>query len=83
MKIEILSVPECPNLAPVRVLLQTCLDHLGARAEVTERVGDFPSPTVLVNGIDVMGPPPHGGASCRLDAPTEDRVRAALRAADH
>jgi hypothetical protein len=50
---------------------------------VTERVGDFPSPTVLVDGTDVMGQPPRSGASCRLDVPTEDRVLAALRAADH
>jgi hypothetical protein len=83
MKIEILSVPGCPNLASARELVRTCLDQFGARAEVTERVGDFPSPTVLVNGIDVMGTPPRGGASCRLDVPTEDRVVAALRAADH
>jgi hypothetical protein len=82
MKIEILSVPDFPNLARACELVRTCLDHLGAQAEVIERVGDFPSPTVLVNGIDVMGAPPRTGASCRLDIPTEARILAALRAAD-
>jgi hypothetical protein len=83
LKIEILSVPDCPNLVPARELLQICLDRLGLQAEVTERVGDFPSPTILVNGIDVMGLPPRSGTSCRLDVPTEDHVLAALRTAEN
>ena len=44
-----------------------------------ERIGDYPSPTVLVNGDDVMGQPSTSGPTCRLDVPTEDRVMAALR----
>jgi hypothetical protein len=81
MRIELLSVPDCPNVGPVRELLRNCLDRLGADAEVVERVGDFPSPTVLVDGADVMGTPTGPGVSCRLDLPTEERIVAALRTA--
>lgn len=48
---------------------------------VVERVGEYPSPTVLVNGVDVMtgatGTPTT--QACRLDQPTPQRVLAALR----
>lgn len=81
MKTEILSVPDCPNASGVRELLWDCLERLGMRVEVVERVGDFPSPTILVNEVDVMGARAVHGGSCRLDLPTEDRILAALRAA--
>jgi hypothetical protein len=71
MKIELLSVPDCPNVGAVRELLRDCLAREGKEAQVVERVGDFPSPTVLVDGVDVMGTPPGTGMSCRLDLPTE------------
>jgi hypothetical protein len=83
MKIELLSVPDCPNVGPVRDLLRSCLDRLGTHAEVVERVGDFPSPTLLINGVDVMGMCVSGGRACRLDLPTEDRVLTALGTAAH
>ncbi|MEV6527354.1 alkylmercury lyase [Longispora sp. NPDC051575] len=77
MLIELRSVPGCPNLAPARELLRACLAELGLAAEVLELVGDYPSPTVLVNGTDVMGCT-GSGASCRLDLPTFEAIRAAL-----
>jgi len=49
MKIELLSVPDCPNAGPLRDLLRRCLEQ--ARNAVRrwwERVGDFPSPTLLI-----------------------------------
>jgi hypothetical protein len=53
--------------------------ELGLPPDVIEVVGDFPSPSVLVDGVDVM---PGGGAvSCRLDVPAADDIRAALRTA--
>ena len=45
---------------------------------VEEIVGEFASPTVLVNGHDVTGHIPAAHGSCRLDVPTEDQVIAAL-----
>jgi hypothetical protein len=83
MKVELLAVPDCPNVNRVRDLLRACLDRQGLRMEVVERVGDFPSPTVLVDGVDVMGTPAGAGVSCRLDLPTEERILAALDAAAH
>ena len=78
IKIELLHVAGCANLEGTRALLQACLLEAGVEAEVEERVGAFPSPSVLVNGTDVMGSPEAGGAMCRLDIPTRDRLLAAL-----
>jgi hypothetical protein len=57
--------------------------RLGIPDPVLVCVGEYPSPTVLVNGTDVMG----GAAElskwrvCPSDVPTRERVLAALRAA--
>jgi hypothetical protein len=79
--VELRSVPDCPNLAPVRQVLYAALADLGLPPEVTELVGDYPSPSVLINGVDVMGRSAARAASpaCRLDLPTGERVRLALR----
>ncbi|WP_406044988.1 alkylmercury lyase family protein [Micromonospora sp. NBC_00898] len=81
MIVELRSVPDCPNLASVREALYTSLAALGLPAEVTEVVGDYPSPSVLVNGVDVMGGVVDDGAACRLDLPTAEHLRAALQQA--
>jgi hypothetical protein len=56
-----------------------CLTTLGLTVPIIDRVGRYPSPTVLVNGVDVMRPgaAPVGDA-CRLDLPTPQRVLDAL-----
>jgi hypothetical protein len=80
MRIELLTAPGCPNAAAARTVLVDCLSALGIDEQVAERVGAYPSPTVLIDGIDVMRPhagPPVGDA-CRLDLPTAQRVMAAL-----
>jgi hypothetical protein len=82
MKIELLSVPECPHVDATRDLLDSCLDELGLDVAVTERVGTFPSPTILINGVDVMKNPGIAGAMCRLDVPNRDRLIEALRGAE-
>ncbi|MEN8654824.1 alkylmercury lyase family protein [Streptomyces sp. 21So2-11] len=81
MIIELRSVPDCPNLPPARDLLRACLAELGLPLSITEVVGAYPSPSVLVDGVDVMGTPAGGSSSCRLDVPTTDAIRAALRRA--
>ena len=48
---------------------------------IIERVGSYASPTVLIDGIDVMRPDegtPEGDA-CRLDLPTAQRILDSLR----
>ncbi|MFF4879385.1 alkylmercury lyase family protein [Micromonospora sp. NPDC000668] len=82
LAVELRSVPECPNLGPARQELRAALADVGLPPEVvTEVVGDYPSPSILVNGLDVMGSTGDGSAACRLDLPTGERIRAALRQA--
>jgi hypothetical protein len=84
MRVELLLVDECPHADAARTLLSQGLANLGLDLTmVEERVGDYPSPTVLVDGVDVMT-----GATgiprvnaCRLDVPTRAAVTAALHAA--
>ena len=77
--VELRSVPDCPNLAPVRQVLYAALSELGLPPEVTELVGDYPSPSLLINGADVTGRSAGSVAACRLDLPTDEQIRAALR----
>jgi hypothetical protein len=74
------SVPNCPNRGRVRTLLYASLAELGLPPVVIEQVGEFPSPSVLIDGVDVMGNA-DGPAACRLDLPTADQLKAALRRA--
>jgi hypothetical protein len=80
MKIELFSSPGCPNAVAARAMVTECLTAVGIDVPIIERVGRFPSPTVLVDGIDVMRP--DDGArdadACRLDLPTPQRIFAAL-----
>jgi hypothetical protein len=80
MRVELLLAPGCPNASAARAVLTGCLHRLGVHADVQERVGDFPSPTILVDGVDVMSDWTGGPSvqACRLDMPTEARVWAAL-----
>jgi hypothetical protein len=77
--VELRSVPDCPNLAPVRQTLHDALTDLGLPTTVVvETVGEYPSPTVTVNGVDVMGGTGIGPAGCRLDLPTREQIRTTL-----
>lgn len=82
MRIELLAAPDCPHAAAARQVITDCLTRLGLDVPIIDRVGRCCSPTVLINGVDVMRPgaaPPIGDA-CRLDLPTPRRVLDALRA---
>jgi hypothetical protein len=74
--VELHAIPDCPNLVPARQLLYSCLSELGLPVAVTESIGDYPSPSILINGVDVMGGVSDGPAVCRLDLPTPERVHA-------
>ena len=81
MRVELLSAPGCPNAAAAKTAVSDCLTALGIDVPILERVGAYPSPTVLIDGIDVMRPDdgaPEGDA-CRLDLPTAQRILDALR----
>ena len=78
-RVELLTVPGCPNADRVRADLRRALGLIGLDASVVERVGDYPSPSVLVDGIDVVTlRPSDPGARCRLDLPTYQQLLAAL-----
>lgn len=79
MIVELRAVPDCPNLAATRKLLHACLAEAGLPPLVVERIGAYPSPSVLVDGRDVTGAQPAGPAVCVLHPPTADQIRAALR----
>jgi hypothetical protein len=77
-RIEILQVPGCPLVERVRETARRVLAQSGLRAEIEDLVGDYPSPTLLVDGRDVTGRRLGECSACRLDLPTEDQVLAAL-----
>lgn len=81
ISVELLHVAGCPNLDAARSLLAACLRELGLPPGFEEREGEFPSPTIRVNGRDVMDAPAGAAASCRLDLPTRRRLLAALSSA--
>jgi hypothetical protein len=78
-RIELLYVPQCPLVDGLRTTVRECLKDAGIAAPLYEREGDYPSPTLLVDGADVItGRPISGAASCRLDLPSRAQIRAAL-----
>ncbi len=79
MKIELLHVSDCPHVDAARALLNECLTELQLEAAIDDKEGAYPSPTILVNGVDVMGAPASYAAACRLDIPTKHRLLVALR----
>ena len=80
MRIELLTSPGCPHGAAAREAVTDCLAALGIDASIIERVGRYASPTVLVDGVDVMRPEDgvFRGDACRLDLPTPQRILDAL-----
>ena len=80
--VELLYVDNCPNVDQVRLDLASVIDELGCGCEILELCGDYPSPTILINGQDVIGQDQTGSnpseGACRLDLPTRDQIRSAL-----
>jgi hypothetical protein len=79
MEVELLYVAGCPHVDAARQMLNACINELGLAVHIEERMGEYPSPTIRVDGEDVMGSPPFVGAACRLDIPTRQRVLTALQ----
>jgi hypothetical protein len=72
-RVELLFFPGCPHIDGARTQLTTALAQVGLPASWTERddAQGYGSPTILVNGVDVMGALPGHDASCRLYVGTE------------
>lgn len=77
-RIELRHVPDCANVDRTRRLLREVVEALGVSIEVEDLEGDYPSPSVLVDGVDVMGDPGFDGGACRLDLPTRQRLETHL-----
>ncbi len=81
MRIELLTLPGCPKAETTRKILADCLSSLGIDEPIIDRVGTYPSPTALIDGVDVMrsaAKAPTGDA-CRLDLHTPQHILDALR----
>ncbi|MGH7912074.1 MAG: alkylmercury lyase [Candidatus Dormibacteraceae bacterium] len=76
--IELLQVPGCPLVGGVREMVRRVLAECAIPVEIEEKIGDYPSPTLLVDGRDVTGRRPYPRSACRLDLPTKEQVVAAL-----
>ncbi|MBW0107684.1 alkylmercury lyase [Pseudonocardia sp. KRD-182] len=83
MRVEVVRHEGCPLAAAALDLVRECVHELGIDGVVMELVARYPSPTVLVDGRDVMGVPGDDTPieACRLDVPTRERVTDALRSA--
>jgi hypothetical protein len=78
-RLQLLSVPDCPLVDRARARAHLALAQCGIVAAVEECVGAYPSPTVLVDGRDVItAEPPPLQACCRLDLPAVQEIVAAL-----
>ena len=77
--VQILQVPDCPLVGRVRETVRQALASTGVPVVIEELTGDYPSPTVLVDGVDVTGRPAGNGSACRLDLPTELQIVTALQ----
>jgi hypothetical protein len=80
MRVELLHYEGCPFAPAAHRLVRECLIAVGIPDPVLVRVGDYPSPTVLVNGTDVMDAAAELSKArvCRIDVPTRERVLAAI-----
>jgi hypothetical protein len=78
LTVQILHVPDCPNVERLRIRVRRSLARLGLSATIEELEGPYPSPSLLINGLDVIRPAGNSEASCRLDLPTEEQILEAL-----
>lgn len=78
MTIEFLYFEGCARAPATRRLLDRCLEKLGITVAVDFRMWDGPSPTIRINGVDVMAAAPSNVRACRLDIPTEESLMGAL-----
>ncbi|EFY85050.1 hypothetical protein J3458_006919 [Metarhizium acridum] len=81
VKVQLLSIPDCPLVAKVRNTLNDSLAKTRSDATVEELVEDYTSPTLLINDFEVTGIPvaAQGHKNCRHDLRNEKQKLAALR----
>ncbi|MFC5731267.1 MULTISPECIES: alkylmercury lyase [Nocardioides] len=78
--VQILHVPDCPLVDRLIDAVERCLAEAGVGEPVEVVVGDYPSPTLVIGGVDVAtGRPVEGEPRCRMDLPSQEQIRAAVR----
>lgn len=78
--VQVLEVEGCPLVDRLIALIDDCRAEVGTAFEVERLVGEYPSPTLVADGLDVAtGAPVVDKAYCRMDLPTREQVLAALR----
>ena len=78
LRISILHVPDCPLIGPVRETLEAALESVGATAVIEEIEGEYPSPTLLIDGVEVAGYPLGSDPACRIHLPTMQEIATAV-----
>jgi mercuric ion transport protein len=92
MQLDLLYFDGCPHVTAAKARLREALDSLGltdswrewdsTNAEMPDHLRGFPSPSILINGVDIEGGRPQEGATCAAGgAPTVEALRRALAAA--
>lgn len=82
VRVQLLHVPDCPLMGRVRDTLDDCLRHVAFAVRVEELEGCYPSPTLVIDGIDVVtGAPPSREICCRFDLPSCAQIAHALNRA--
>lgn len=82
-RVQVLQVPDCPLVGRLLELLEECGAAADVDLDVEVIVGEYPSPTLVVDGVDVTTDQPVSQITCcRLDLPTRAQVLAALRQPD-
>jgi hypothetical protein len=78
-RVLILHVPDCPLVDRLLSDVTACMTEAALTEPIRLRVGDYPSPTLVIDGIDVAtGEPVAGQPRCRMDLPSRAQIRAAL-----
>ena len=71
MRIELVYDAVCPNVEAARAVLARALDSVGLSADWSERCQDgeesrYASPTILIDGEDIMGETENLAPGCRI-----------------
>jgi hypothetical protein len=88
VRVELVYFTGCPNVPELRRLLDRCLQQCGLAPELVEVNTDEPSapagyrqlgsPTVLIDGVDILDGAVGSAESCRLQLPSEAELTAAI-----
>lgn len=78
-RLQILQVPDCPLVGRLVNEVRACLTDCGVDEPLQMLVGGYPSPTLVVDGLDVStGQPVQAATCCRFDLPSSEQIRDAV-----